>query len=194
MTCDTVICKYTIMYTLVKNNDYICVRLEEDDFGVFKSAFTACTAEKEAPDINLTDVINKTDGECLRVFFEDPDVDHFVLLEKEQDGDLSIIGEARICYHGDRAELEDLHILESERGQRLSDLLHEARLLYLANEEPQISFVTLHIYDWNIPSIKAAKRNGFRESENKTGGNFLPFSRNLDDLRAPVPAVLECDT
>ncbi len=172
------------MITMVEKDGYFCSRLEESDFDVFKSVFTACTAEKEAPDINLTEIIESTDGECLRVFFEDPDIDHFVLL-KEQGDDFNIIGEARICYMQGKAELEDSHILKEYRNNGFANYLHSARLEYLAEEKPQIDFATLHIFDWNIASIKAAERNGFKVNTNEPVKNgFIPFFRSLDDLRS----------
>lgn len=168
------------MKTIVEKDGYFCSLIEATDFEIFKKAMTACTAEKEPPDVNLTDIIEKTNGECLRVFFEDPDIDHFVLLKKNDEDDLCIIGEVRICYVQENAELEDFHILEEYRGQGLADLLYKATLEHLQQKETKIDSATLHIYDWNTPSIKAAIRNGFNiAADEPVNSNFIPFRRSL---------------
>lgn len=172
------------MQVMCEKDSFFCALLDKGDFEIFKTVFSACTAEKVEPDQNLTDIIQKTNGDCLRVFFDDTDVDHFVLLKREQDGQLGIVGESRICYLNDRTEFEDLHILKDFRRRDLSSLLYESMLKRVAEDKPRISEVSLHIYDWNTPSIKAAKRNGFSgKGIKKPKGEFIRYSRSLDDLR-----------
>lgn len=170
---------------MFERDNFFCALLEEDDFEMFKEVFSACTAEKIEPEQNLTDIIQKTNGECLRGFFDDPDVDHFVLLKRERDGQLGIVGESRICYLNDRTEFEDFHVLKDFRRRDLSNLLYESMLKRVAEDMPKISEVSLHIYDWNTPSIKAAKRNGFSgKGVKKPKGEFIRYSRSLEDLRS----------
>lgn len=176
------------MIVMAKKDDVFCAMLEDNDFDIFKRVFSACTAEKVEPDQDYTDIIQKTNGECLRVFFDDPDIDHFVLLKENGSDDLEVIGESRICYMKDKTEFEDLHVLTPYRGRSMPDLLYSAMLKRVAEDFPAVSTVSVHIYDWNTPSIKAAKRNGFSgKGIKKPKGEFIQYTRSLDDIRNPSP-------
>ena len=174
------------MKLMAERDNYACVLLEENDFDIFKIGFDSVCDEKESWDPELVEKIKASNYEMLQFFFEDPDVDHLILIEHGEDDSKVIIGDTSIMYGENKAELEDLFISKSHRNKGLADLLYEGMLQQVVEKKPHLHYATLGINDWNTSSIKAAERNGFRATqEDKENGGFIPFSRKLDDIKKP---------
>lgn len=123
--------------------------------------------------------------------FRHPALKSFVLFEKT-DAEPKIIGIAEIMLPNwrhpsrKRPEFCGAHILSPYRGQGLTQMLYDTRLQYL-DENTQYTNAQINIHPNNTPSIRAAKRNGFRENMVLQNGNIefvrpLSFTPNTLDL------------
>ena len=170
------------MLILAEKNGFGCALLEQGEFHVFKDVFLACEEDRSVADQALIDVIKGSEGQCLRVFFDDEDVDHFVLFKLNENNQPHYVGKSSVVYKGTVAEFEDLYVLSDFRKQGLSNLLYDAMLDHLRQQKCDFTQAHLHINDWNTPSLRAAAKNGFVvNTQEKHKGGFIPFVRDVSD-------------
>ena len=120
----------------------------------------------------MKDAIRSSGAEYWSFLFEEPQVKHFVLLEKDggQPIGVSHLSIEQSAHGGSCAAFESSHILSSFRGYGLSQLLYQARLNYL-QAETDCSLARVCVSPKNTASAKAAERNGFCFSHQENGGD-----------------------
>lgn len=144
------------------------------------------------------DAIEKEGEAYWQNIFFDMRSFHFVLLEElngEGGHTHAILGRTGLSleYYDDEntatVNFENTHILSPYRGRGLSALLYEARLNFLA-DDARIQADTMQIEPWNMPSLRAAYRNGFEllASVNHAK-NIILLHRSIESEKEPRPSL-----
>ena len=170
------------MKILSARNDFYCAVLEPYHQGDLQLLYDAkhTLYTDDNPDVNecregILSAMHKSGPTYFEDMFINPNYDAFVLFNKEH----QIIGSADLLYSKkmNSAMMCGSHVLSTHRGQRLVDLLFEARERHVLT---QTFFRALHLevdHD-NLASQKAAIRNGFKPAKNFRD-EFMLFEKSL---------------
>ena len=168
------------MKIICAKNDFRCVVLEhncEMDLQIFYQAQYMRYSD-DNPDVShikgeVLEAMKQEGVEYWRSLFNYPDDAHFVLFKGDD-----IIGSASFSRTSVISDLffNASHVHSSMRGQKLVDLLYQAREK-VAEEQTDCTLLTLWTVPNNSTSQKAAKRNGFYEVGQQ--GDRVIFEKEL---------------
>lgn len=170
------------MQIYAQRNEYSCCLLTAENWPILKAIRLAQWAdssdadrlkEEQSWDEKTWRFLLNTDREkCFCLFKNNQPIGYTFLVYREE-GE----AETKVAYTGS-------FILTKHRGSHLSDLLYQARTEYLLCET-NLGRGHTHIIPENIPSWKAAERNGFfcLRTEIHDGCLYKIYSLNLDNLR-----------
>jgi len=164
------------MIKIAEKGEYSCCQLEEQDWDAY-----LLFAENSYEESGITPE-ERTLGDMVKSFR----TSFFAHIPFGLFHGINIIGHAHVILPSTDSkfsvpQINGSYILEPYRGEKLGDLLHEARLEYI-HKHTSYDTVQTEIWKKNGTSISVAKRNGFEITEQPAtnGGDYFVLQRSID--------------